>query len=88
MLAWERYRQTLCEGCGEPKDLAWHPDMDGWYEVHHLFTCHSCTARARAISKSGEPVEPKTYPGAPINTRDLKAEPLDPIDFDSPDLKV
>jgi hypothetical protein len=29
--------------CGHPKDVAFNPDMDGWYEAEPL-TCQACAA--------------------------------------------
>lgn len=85
MLAWRRYTATLCSGCGEPKDRAWHPDMDGWYEAEHVFTCWSCTARRALDTPDGQRVEPVTYPVF-VDTRDHKARPLPPFDLDDPSL--
>lgn len=40
------YEQSLCK-CGFPKHIAWHSDMDGWFEseedVDH-FVCFGCSA--------------------------------------------
>lgn len=40
--ALEAYEATLCR-CGFPRDLAWHSDMDGWFEATE-YVCHACTA--------------------------------------------
>jgi hypothetical protein len=36
-------RHDLC-ACGHPREVAWHSEMDGWYEGRG-FVCHACTAR-------------------------------------------
>lgn len=66
MLARAKHRSTLCPGCGEPKDHAWHVDMEGHYEVEATFVCHSCSAR------KGSAVE---YV-AVVDSRDYAADPL------------
>lgn len=39
------YEAGLCPGgCGQPTAIAWHSDMDGWYQADR-FVCHACTAR-------------------------------------------
>lgn len=42
MLALQLYEDGLCSGCGQPKDRAWHPDMDGWYEAY-TYECNACS---------------------------------------------
>lgn len=42
MLALQQDEATLC-ACGEPRDHAWHSELEGWYEVEK-FVCHACTA--------------------------------------------
>lgn len=44
LLALVSYELTLCPGCGEPKHLAWHSGMEGWYETEE-WVCHACTAK-------------------------------------------
>jgi hypothetical protein len=44
MLALAQYEATLCPGCGNPKDLAWHHDTASAWEVTSA-VCHPCTAR-------------------------------------------
>lgn len=34
--------------CGHPKETAWHPDNEGWFEVVEEITCHGCTALVNA----------------------------------------
>lgn len=40
----ELHERQACPGCGEPRDRAWHPDMEGWYEQRQR-QCYACTAR-------------------------------------------
>lgn len=75
MLARDTYRSSLCPGCGQPKDHAWHPDNDGWYEVTVTFECHACTALAREANPGAEPVEFH----AVTDTRDYAKNPLPPL---------
>jgi hypothetical protein len=42
MLALQLYEDGLCSGCGRPKERAWHPDMDGWYEPT-TYECNACS---------------------------------------------
>ncbi|MBA2952108.1 hypothetical protein GON03_19015 [Nocardioides sp. MAH-18] len=41
----ELYEQTLCE-CGEKKTVAWHTEMDGYYDDTHSVKCFACSALA------------------------------------------
>lgn len=43
LLALQAYEESLCSGCGQPKQQAWHSELDGWYEAVD-FVCHGCTA--------------------------------------------
>lgn len=80
MLAWRRYKDSICGGCGQPKAHAWHPDNDGWFEVEHRITCHACTALERARHEdSKEPAKPVEYLQI-VDTRDYDAQPLAPYD--------
>jgi hypothetical protein len=75
MLAFQMYKSTLCPGCGQPKDTAWHPDNEGWFEVTQSFECHPCTALRRESDSSAEPV---LYL-AVTDTRDYEKSPLPPM---------
>lgn len=45
------YEESLCPGrCGWPRHLAWHEDMDGWFEDHTV-KCQACTAMSEDPSK-------------------------------------
>lgn len=45
LLALEEYESTLCPGgCGQPKHLAWHSHMEGFYEATG-WVCHACTVQ-------------------------------------------
>jgi hypothetical protein len=74
MLARDVYLATLCR-CGQPKETAWHPDNDGWFEVTQTFECHACTALAREGNDAAEPVSFH----AVTDTRDYEKDPLPPM---------
>lgn len=40
------YEDSLCSGCGHPRDRAYNPDMEGYY-VTREHTCQGCAARDR-----------------------------------------
>lgn len=40
----ESYEASLCR-CGVPITVAWHSEMDGFYDVDEV-VCHPCSARA------------------------------------------
>lgn len=45
LLALDAYESTLCPGgCGQPRELAWHSHMEGFYDPTR-WICHACTAR-------------------------------------------
>lgn len=78
ILAWRSYKATLCSGCGQPKERAWHPDNDGWFEVEDGPVCHACTAmKAHHHPDPTKPVEPAAFPYV-VDTRDYAANPLPP----------
>ena len=78
MLARQEYLRTLCPRCGHPKDRAWHPDNDGWFEVTDSMTCHACTALANH-DHEGPGVAPPVQFHVLSDTRDYDAKPLPPI---------
>lgn len=61
--------------CGEPIEVAWHSEMDGWYERRD-FVCNGCTALAP---------DPETGTKQPVvhsqlvNTRPASKPPLPPF---------
>jgi hypothetical protein len=76
MLARDAYLASLCPRCGHPKDTAWHPDNEGWFEVTASFECWACTALLRESSHGD--VEPVTF-HAVTDTRDYAKNPLPPM---------
>lgn len=67
------YESGLCPGCKQPTAIAWHSEMDGWYDDGvDKFVCHACTARADGDKKKA------TYVLA-RHTRDLHKDPLPPF---------
>lgn len=88
LLAYRLWEQSLCDGCGQPRARAHHPDNDGHYETSEAIECHACTAMRRAHqSDSKEPVKPvKLF--RLIHNRDYVKDPLPdlPISGETPDL--
>lgn len=59
----ELYEASLCR-CGIPMSIAWHSEMDGWYEADEA-VCHACSARsghqvvyATNLRSTRDPVKP------------------------------
>lgn len=75
MLAWRIYSDSLCRGCSQPVAIAWHPDMNGWYEVD-MVECQACSAVERKVH--GDEGKPREYPMV-VDTRDYSAKPLPPM---------
>lgn len=63
MLAWSQYLESLCPGCGLPKESAWH--TDGWHVVRPLAECDGCSAKRRheweEAGSTGEAPKRVTY---------------------------
>lgn len=51
LLALEEYEGSLCHGCKQPRAVAWHSEMDGWYETES-FVCHACSAKREGDDKA------------------------------------
>lgn len=68
-MALAAFEAELCR-CGFPRSVAWHPDMDGWFE-QHTYLCLACSVQ------KGDDV---TYDVA-INTRP-DDQPLPPFVLD------
>lgn len=43
-LALTAHEDSLCGGCGQPKDQAYNPDAQGWFEARAV-VCAGCAAR-------------------------------------------
>lgn len=56
------YEDSLCGGCGQPKDIAYNPDADGWFEAETV-TCAGCAAQQQHGRKQGKeaPAGQKVY---------------------------
>lgn len=85
LLAYQRYLDEHCPGCGHPKATAWHPDNDGFFEADHQVICHACTAikAASTPDAAGEKhkeVEPVVYLSV-TDTRDYARRPLPALDL-------
>lgn len=83
MLAYRMFLDSICDGCGQPKSLAHHPDNDGWYEVApQRVICHACTAIRRVEQEgSKEPVKPVELIRL-VHDRDYSTHPLPPLRLD------
>ena len=71
LMGLEGYEASLCK-CGIPRSVAWHSDMDGWYEAES-FVCHACTA----LRDDDE----NTVYQNPIDTRGPDMPPLPPFEY-------
>ena len=56
----ELYEQSLCR-CGHPKSVAWHSEMDGWFEADE-YVCHACSAGKDGTDKAVYTVTRNTRP--------------------------
>ena len=76
MIAWRRYQDSLCPGCGQPIDKAWH--TNGWHEVQPVAECGGCTAQRlhdwQESGGHGEPPKPVIYTRV-VDTRDEPPAP-------------
>jgi hypothetical protein len=43
LMGLDMYEADLCS-CGHPRSVAWHTEMDGWFESEG-YKCFACTAR-------------------------------------------
>lgn len=71
LLGLDMYEKSLCRGCSHPRAVAWHSDMDGWFESFSV-KCHACTAM------SGDGSKPVLYQYV-VDTRPDPGEPLPPF---------
>lgn len=44
LMGLEAYEASLCV-CGHPRAVAWHSEMDGFYD-DKSYVCHACSAKA------------------------------------------
>lgn len=72
LLGLHKWESGLCPGCKQPRDVAWHSDMDGHYDAH-TYVCHACTARDGGAKNV-------TYTIAATD-RDFTAKPLPPFEL-------
>lgn len=63
-MALELYERSLCAECSQPRELAWDPEMDGWFEVDDSTVCMACAERERWVKEVKEP-----QPGQKITVR-------------------
>jgi len=74
MLGWRMYSEGL-HACGHPKETAFHPDNEGWFDNLGWVTCWACTA-GQEPDKDGH-ITPVRLPIV-VDTRDYVAKPLPP----------
>lgn len=72
LIGLHRWESGLCPGCREPRSVAWHSDMDGFYDGEG-FVCHACTARDGG--------EKKVIYRYATTSRDFDARPLPPFEY-------
>jgi hypothetical protein len=53
-MALTTHEDSLCAGCGQPRDRSWNEDMDGYYGAHRV-TCQGCQAVQLNIAEHGHP---------------------------------
>lgn len=69
LLGLQAYEAGLCR-CGQPRDVAWHTEMDGFYEARD-FVCFACTALSGG--------DKNTTHTAVVNTRPPTKGPMPPF---------
>ncbi len=74
LIGLQMYEDSLCR-CQIPRQVAWHADMDGWFEVETV-KCQACTAMQQPVD--GKAPEPVLYPIV-VDTRPPDDEPLSPF---------
>lgn len=72
LLGLRKWEAGLCTGCHEPREIAWHSDMDGFYDGAK-YVCHACTARDGG--------ERKVIYSIAKTSRDFEARPLPPFEL-------
>lgn len=70
-LALTAYEDSLCSGCGQPKDVAFNPDAEGWLEAREV-VCAGCAARHRHGQARKDPVA-----GAKVYVEDIRPPGLE-----------
>jgi hypothetical protein len=75
MLARQANQKKLHERCGHPKDKAFHPDNEGWYDASDTLVCWACTALDQAADSKAPPHEMHVI----RDVRDYDAKPLPPL---------
>lgn len=69
LAALKAYEASLCPGCRVPIAIAWHSDMEGWFDGGEGVVCHSCTANS----------DHEVAYGGKHHTRDFAEKPLPPF---------
>lgn len=74
MLARQSNREQVHDRCGQPKDRAFHPDNEGWYDADEVVVCWACTALDQAEDPKAGPHQLHVI----RDMRDYEAKPLPP----------
>jgi hypothetical protein len=75
MLARAENRDKVHQRCGHPKEKAFHPDNEGWYDADDTVVCWACTAMDQAEDPKAGPHELRLI----RDTRDYNKLPLPPL---------
>lgn len=76
LLGLQAYESTLCPGCLLPKQVAWHSDMDGWFEAESA-VCLACTAK----TGTGDAAQEQVYHLVHHTQSDLEVAALSPLEL-------
>lgn len=66
--ALELYEARLCPDCKQPRDVAWHPDQEGFYDVSEQ-SCHGCGALVEWAAQERTPPIDRRYKLTLVDTR-------------------
>lgn len=85
LAALRQYDASLCPGgCGHPIEVAWHGDMDGWFDADE-YVCYACTARDGGRERKFTTVSVgRDFAVKPLPPFDMAAMALKPEDHNSP----
>lgn len=84
LLAFSLYEESLCS-CGEPRNLAHHPDNEGWYTIDNdpeegsAVVCNACAAIEKNKAEAEKSDLPYGLRPVLVHDRDYEAKPLPPL---------
>lgn len=77
----EQHERDTCE-CGWPIEIAWHADMEGWFEGRS-FVCHACSASAgREVTHTLKPTTDRNFAVKPLSDFDWETTTTSPTEHD------